>query len=310
MSALRDAAGRFLPVPVADRFWSNIREEDRGFETPCWIWQGCKNSKGYGWIKLSRNKLEKVHRAVFEIVLGEPIPDDKESDHLCHQRDCVNPFGHIEPVDHRENLERRRYIARNFTKKPGGEILEANKRQAAAWASNLLAAPDGWCILDTETTGLSPVDQVVEVSVLAPDETVLFNSRVKADCPIEPDAEAIHHISKAVLENAPTFEEIWPNLVAAIGSRRVVTYNKKFDARMLYQTGDACGNDISEAVREFFRDRWQRCAMEMYAGFIGKWNAFKGSYRWQPLPGGDHSALGDCRATLAVIKEMAKAVEA
>lgn len=29
------------------------------------------------------------------------------------------------------------------------------------------------------------------------------------------------------------------------------------------------------------------------------------NYRYQRLPGGDHSALGDARATLAVIKRMA-----
>lgn len=29
------------------------------------------------------------------------------------------------------------------------------------------------------------------------------------------------------------------------------------------------------------------------------------SYRWQPLDGGDHSAIGDCRATLALLQRMA-----
>lgn len=37
--------------------------------------------------------------------------------------------------------------------------------------------------------------------------------------------------------------------------------------------------------------------MEKGMGFID---------RWQPLPGGDHSALGDARATLAVLKRMAE----
>ena len=31
--------------------------------------------------------------------------------------------------------------------------------------------------------------------------------------------------------------------------------------------------------------------------------------RWQKLPGGDHSALGDCRATLAILHEMANSNE-
>lgn len=30
------------------------------------------------------------------------------------------------------------------------------------------------------------------------------------------------------------------------------------------------------------------------------------NYRWQRLPGGDHSALGDCWATLKVLQKMAE----
>jgi DNA polymerase-3 subunit epsilon len=45
--------------------------------------------------------------------------------------------------------------------------------------------------------------------------------------------------------------------------------------------------------------------MHWYSQWIGDWNDYHGNYKWQRLPGGDHSALGDCRATLAVLKQMA-----
>ena len=45
--------------------------------------------------------------------------------------------------------------------------------------------------------------------------------------------------------------------------------------------------------------------MIMYARFIGEWASWKDDYKWQKLPGGDHTALGDCIATLNIIKEMA-----
>ena len=45
--------------------------------------------------------------------------------------------------------------------------------------------------------------------------------------------------------------------------------------------------------------------MLMYAQFVGEWNPRHGDYRWQRLPSGDHSAIGDCRATLALIHKMA-----
>jgi DNA polymerase-3 subunit epsilon len=50
------------------------------------------------------------------------------------------------------------------------------------------------------------------------------------------------------------------------------------------------------------------CAMQWYAQYVGEWHDYWGNYRWQRLPGGDHSALGDARATLSLLKRMAAEV--
>lgn len=47
------------------------------------------------------------------------------------------------------------------------------------------------------------------------------------------------------------------------------------------------------------------CVMNYYFQYCGEWNDYHQNYTWQKLPGGDHPAIGYCRATLAVIKEMA-----
>lgn len=47
------------------------------------------------------------------------------------------------------------------------------------------------------------------------------------------------------------------------------------------------------------------CAMMQYSTWVGDWNDYRGNYRWQKLPSGDHSALGDARATLKVLRTMA-----
>jgi hypothetical protein len=49
------------------------------------------------------------------------------------------------------------------------------------------------------------------------------------------------------------------------------------------------------------------CAMKRYAEFYGDWRGQQRGFRWQPLQGGNHRALGDCLATLEVIKKMATA---
>jgi DNA polymerase-3 subunit epsilon len=46
--------------------------------------------------------------------------------------------------------------------------------------------------------------------------------------------------------------------------------------------------------------------MLAYSKYVGEWNDYRKDFKWQKLQGGDHSALGDCRATLEVIKKMAK----
>lgn len=80
-------------------------EEDRGFETPCRIWQGVKIPLGYGRITRDGKKAL-VHVVVFEAAHG-PVPDGYEVDHRCGQRDCGR-LDHLEAVTHAENCRRGR----------------------------------------------------------------------------------------------------------------------------------------------------------------------------------------------------------
>jgi hypothetical protein len=81
-------------------------EEDRGFESPCWIWQRSTDPKGYGRIGVGHSGSQLAHRALYERLVG-PIPASHDLDHLCAVRCCVNP-AHLEPVLHTENLRRAR----------------------------------------------------------------------------------------------------------------------------------------------------------------------------------------------------------
>ena len=77
--------------------------EDRGYETSCWVWDGRKDHKGYGKL-YDQGKVVFAHVKNYRETIGE-IPDGLELDHLCRQRDCVNPH-HLEPVTHQENCRR------------------------------------------------------------------------------------------------------------------------------------------------------------------------------------------------------------
>ncbi|MEH0638633.1 hypothetical protein QBA35_36060 [Streptomyces bottropensis] len=49
---------------------------------------------------------------------------------------------------------------------------------------------------------------------------------------------------------------------------------------------------------------WEECATEQCAAFYGDWHDYFGSYTWQKLRGG-HRALGDTRADIRRLEEMA-----
>jgi hypothetical protein len=82
-------------------------EEDRGYETPCWIWQGAKDWDGYGLLKRG-GVSGGAHRWYYTKLVG-PIPEGLTLDHLCYVRDCVNP-AHLEPKSHAENVRLGRHV--------------------------------------------------------------------------------------------------------------------------------------------------------------------------------------------------------
>lgn len=84
------------------RFWSKV-EPDPGLGS-CWHWRGWKSYEGYGMCRLARNVTLRAHRVTYERIVG-PVPNGLPLDHLCRQRDCVNP-AHLEPVTHRVNILR------------------------------------------------------------------------------------------------------------------------------------------------------------------------------------------------------------
>ncbi len=90
---IKDCPTRF--VQNHNSRWHGIPyiEEDRGYETPCHIWQGGKNRDGYGHMrargryKAAGKQVMMAHRYYYELEHG-PIPDGHEIHHLCHEPSC------------------------------------------------------------------------------------------------------------------------------------------------------------------------------------------------------------------------------
>jgi DNA polymerase-3 subunit epsilon len=174
----------------------------------------------------------------------------------------------------------------------------SDQDRARQWAAKLLATP-GVLLLDTETTGLHGNAEIVQIAIIDTSGAVLLDTLVRPMRPIPRDASAIHSITDEKVQDAPTFADIAPQLRELLYGQRVIIYNADFDTRMLKQSAFAAG--VAHELGAFFED-----AMEPYSAWVGSWNSYHHTYKWQPLPFGDHSALGDCRACLRVLQMMAE----
>jgi DNA polymerase III epsilon subunit-like protein len=189
-----------------------------------------------------------------------------------------------------------------------------------AWAQKILADPDAYAILDTETTGLAATSRIVEIAVTTGSGTVLLDTLLNPGGESIPaEATAIHGITDAMVDGAPTFSEILPRLTEALAGRRIVIYNRAYDTgRLLWElhlhhlahgpvdlTKDSRSGARRHPAAQAWLDAqaWEECAMEQYAVFYGEWHDYFCSYTWQKL-GGGHRALGDTRAVIRRLVEM------
>lgn len=199
-----------------------------------------------------------------------------------------------------------------------------DKSDAIEWAREMLAKPDEIRILDTETTGLYGAE-IVEIAVIDGHGNVLLNRRVKPSPEgltqmVTPGgsgvcASDIHGITPELLANEPSFAAIYPELRTVLTGKELIIYNAGYDAPILRDEVKRIDPDYDQLSSDVGVLGYIEChcAMELYAAYYGEvrwergrgWNEWNWSYRWQKLSGGDHSALGDCQATLRLINGMA-----
>jgi DNA polymerase-3 subunit epsilon len=174
-----------------------------------------------------------------------------------------------------------------------------DRRAAIEFVRSIMADKSRYVILDTETTGLGKTDEIVQLAVIDLDGNVLFNENIKPTKRkrMSQEAVAIHGLTIKTLSQCPTFAELAEPLERAIGGKTVIAYNALFDGRMYAQTLKLAGGFLH-------RGDWADI-MDEYAKYVGEWDDYHQDYRWQRLPGGTHSALGDCRATLELLRMMA-----
>jgi DNA polymerase-3 subunit epsilon len=148
-------------------------------------------------------------------------------------------------------------------------------------------------VIDTETTGMGPDDEIIEIAIVgAVSGERIFESLIKPSCPVRPGARDVHGISDAMLASAPTFVEIQADLEKHLSGRLLLAYNCLSDERMIIQSSMY----YRAKRRDWFCNvdpmpvGWvaSRCIMELYAFYFGDWDRKRSQYRWQKLETAAH----------------------
>ena len=182
------------------------------------------------------------------------------------------------------------------------------RREAASQAHRLVQTQPLY--LDTETTGIGPTAEIIEIGIVDQEGAPLVDTLVKPLGRIESAAMRVHGITQEQVQNAPAWAEVWPQVEAVLNSRRVGVYNSEFDLRMLKQSHQRSWINWTLSEANFF------CIMKLYARFNGEWDRRHGNYRYYsleaagrwahiPLPN-SHRAVDDARLARALLIYMSE----
>lgn len=185
----------------------------------------------------------------------------------------------------------------------------SDRETSIRWAKTMLGLVRTPLILDVESTGLEADSELVQIGIVDLAGNVLLDALLRPAGPIPPGATDVHGLTDSHVAAAVSFPYLHAAIARLIIDRHVIAYNADFDLRMLDQTCRRYGRP------ELLAKRWH-CAMQHYAAYYGEWNEYHGNYRWQSLTDachqqnitveGAHSAVADCRLTLALIKAIAE----
>jgi len=171
-----------------------------------------------------------------------------------------------------------------------------NKYSPILWARNIFKDPDKYIILDTETTGLGNAE-IVEIAIINLRSEILLNTLLKPFIIIPDNVIDIHGIDNEIVENAPTFTQIYQELRVVLEDKIAIIYNADFDVNILKYSCRLNGLDCLHIQSD--------CLMLQYSQYQGTWSSYFGNWKWQKLPYGNHRALGDCQSSLRLLFQIA-----
>ena len=231
--------------------------------------------------------------AATRALLGRSVSIDRLS--LHEASDLIDYLKEISGESQSRTTTRRRAAPRE--RKPGISELRP-----------LLNRPDV-LVVDVETTGFGDRAEVLAVAVVDTTGRVRLDTVSMPQGRIPTDASNVHGLTRARLRSmgARPWPEVHRKLENLLRDASViVAWNVEFDRRLLHQT--AKRHDLTLPVRPW------HCAMEAETTTRGPAAPYAkladAARRLGVSASGAHSALGDARATLAVVRALVSDVPA
>lgn len=154
----------------------------------------------------------------------------------------------------------------------------------------------GFTVLDTETTGFSNKDRIIEAAFVFVSEAGEFQGQWHTL--VNPDRDSgrvdIHGIRSRYLVNAPKFADLAPHIVQSLQGRTLVAHNATFDARMLQNELNWAGYDLEIRPPALCTMKWAKAVLG--EGKLGTICALTGITLDDA-----HQALSDTRATAELL---------
>jgi DNA polymerase-3 subunit epsilon len=167
------------------------------------------------------------------------------------------------------------------------------------WAQIVLARSNNYLIVDTETTGVDALGEVLEIAIIDLTGRVLMEQHFRPESMEEiPEvARSLTGLTMADLQDKPAFHEVYSRIVEMTKGKTILAYNAEFDQRLLLQT--CLKYDLAPLANS-----WD-CVMLKYSEYVGEWSEYHGNFQYQKLPTEKKGALEGCLACLDVVQKMA-----
>lgn len=153
-------------------------------------------------------------------------------------------------------------------------------------------------MIDTETTGLGPGREVIEVAVVEPSGHLAFSSTIRPHGPPEPGAVRVHGLDGQALAAAPRFPSVLPSLLEHLEGNTLLAYNAPFDRVSLQLTARRNGLELPTLS-------WD-CILQRYAELRGFRTSLRTACELEGIsvPTGPHRAGADARLAWRLLQAL------